>query len=179
MRKEELRSIYKAIRNELENKQAKSDKICESILSEDFHIQSKVIALYMPFNNEVDVTKLIVDAIKNNKKVCLPCCINNSEMEFKLVNKLNDLTKNKFGIFEPKLNCPTILKEDINLMIIPLLAFDEKNKRLGYGKGYYDRYLLGNSTIKKIGVAYKEQYCKNLNLFTSKFDVSLDGIITD
>ena len=112
-----------------------------------------------------------------NKDIFLPVIEKNNKMSFFSWKKNNVLLVNKFGMLEPekkKVNIP-------NLILVPILAFDRSKYRLGYGKGFYDRYL--NKNLKKldniltVGVAFSFQ--KHHKLPKDKNDVSLNYILTE
>ncbi|MDA9152151.1 5-formyltetrahydrofolate cyclo-ligase [bacterium] len=139
-------------------------------------LNSKIIGCYYPFNYELDISN-ILEALENKKYILsLPKILNNSEMNFFKWSLSEPLKINKYGIPEP-ISDKNI---DPNILLIPLVGFDDKLNRLGYGGGYYDRYLskvkLGNSLLK-IGVSFSFQKVKNLP--TNKYDQKLDCIITE
>ena len=136
----------------------------------------KILGGYYPYNYEVDVMKILEKFEKLNYKITLPKISKNSEMNFFEWSTKNPLTINKFGIPEPistKIKHPDIL-------LVPLVAFDKSFNRIGYGGGYYDRYIKKIRKIKKIitiGLAYSFQKVKKIQ--TNKYDTKLDFIITE
>ncbi len=137
-----------------------------------------LLSIYYPANNEVDIIKLLKDKKYSKIKFLLPRVYLNQKIKFHSW-KFNDPVEiNKFGILEPlktqKIYTP-------NIMLIPLLAYDKWRNRLGYGKGYYDRYLnhqnKKSKKIVKIGVAFSFQEFKKLPSNLS--DVKLDFILTE
>lgn len=138
-----------------------------------------VIALYYPSNYEIDVLKITDNLKKIQTKILLPKVKDNNFLKFVEWNKRDLLIVNKFGIPEPletkkKCNLPDIV-------IVPLLAFDIKMNRLGYGKGFYDKYLNKlkklNKNIEAIGVAFSFQKYKKIP--SSKFDFKLNNVFTE
>ncbi len=135
------------------------------------------LALYYPTNFEINVLKLLENQYMNNKNILLPVIEENNRMNFFSWKKNQVLLVNKFGILEPQ---KTEFKIP-NLILLPILAFDRNKYRLGYGKGFYDRYL--NKYLKKIsniltvGVAFSFQ--KHHKLPINKNDVKLDYILTE
>ena len=133
--------------------------------------------MYHPTSFEINVLKLLENQYMNNKNILLPVIEENNRMNFFSWKKNHVLLVNKFGILEPqktKFKIP-------NLILLPILAFDRNKYRLGYGKGYYDRFL--NKYLKKIsniltvGVAFSFQ--KHHKLPINKNDVKLDYILTE
>jgi 5-formyltetrahydrofolate cyclo-ligase len=135
------------------------------------------IALYHPSNFELNVLKFLEFNNKWTKNILLPVTDKNNFMEFFSWKKNDVLFVNKFGILEPI----KAQSKVPNIILVPLLAFDKNKHRLGYGKGFYDRYL--NKYLKQfkniltIGVAFSFQ--KHHKLPINQNDVKLDLIITE
>ena len=180
MNKEIIRKEFKAIRNNIENKRAKSKLITEKLLNLSEVKVAKLIGIYMSFSSEVDTKDLIEQLLMLGKNIVIPRVYNNIEMEFYKVNSINDLkNKNILGILEPENNKENkASKDDIDLMIIPGICFDLEKNRVGFGKGYYDRYLK-NSNIKKIGICFDEQLLTGDTIATNKYDIKMDKIVTN
>tara|TARA_B100001029_G_scaffold46723_1_gene37000 strand:+ start:1275 stop:1832 length:558 start_codon:yes stop_codon:yes gene_type:complete len=137
------------------------------------------LSLYYPSNYEVNTLKILkLLKGKKNIKVLLPVIRSNNKMTFTKWDTLDVLKINRFGVLEPINKKKSYIP---NVALVPLLAYDKNNFRLGYGKGYYDRffnkYLSLNKDILTIGVAFSFQ--KYNKLPTSKFDVKLDYILTE
>tara|TARA_B110000967_G_scaffold164478_1_gene171835 strand:+ start:106 stop:654 length:549 start_codon:yes stop_codon:yes gene_type:complete len=136
------------------------------------------LSLYYPANYEVNVIKLF-EFIKLKKiKILLPVIINKNEMNFVEWKYLDPLKVNSFGILDPFLQKKFLIPD---IMLVPLLSFDSQNNRLGYGKGFYDKYLSKLSRSRKkiitIGIAFLFQ--KYNKLPVSKLDIKLDYILTE
>ena len=135
------------------------------------------IALYYPSNFELNVLKVLDLKFFSEQMFLLPVVEKNNLMKFYQWNKNEVLTVNEFGMLEP---IKTIGKIP-DIIIVPMIAFDKNKFRLGYGKGYYDRYL--NKYIKlykdiiTVGVAFSFQ--KNNKLPINKNDVKMDFILTE
>lgn len=152
---------------------AKSNLIISKLKKHPDFINAKTIGIYVSFKNEVNTISLIEEIIKI-KKVCVPKT-KNHEMHFYLIDSLQELKKGNYGILEPN-NDFLIYKKDIDLLIVPIVAYDMNHKRLGYGGGYYDRYLEdyhGNV----IGLAFNFQQVENLP--AEKFDLPIETIIDE
>ncbi len=137
----------------------------------------KIIALYYSKSLEVNSIELIKYALSNNKVVCLPRIRDGNNMHFIKIESLDNLEWNKtFNIKEPIFDKENIIdSKNIDLMFVPLIGFDKYNHRLGYGKGYYDRYLKNNNNILTFGLGYKETNIEE-NIF-DELDISLQKII--
>ncbi len=176
MNKEELRKKFKIIRDNINNRDKKSSEIIKRLINTKEYQKSKVIALYSNISSEVETKELIKISLEN-KKVVLPKINKDNTMDFYEIKCLKDLEIGAFNIKEPKVkNKKPIKKEEIDLMIIPGICFDKNKNRIGYGKGYYDKYL-SNTNIKKIGLCYEEQITKEIK--SDKTDISLDYLITE
>jgi len=147
------------------------------IIKKKYNKSKTNISLYYPSNYEVNILKILdVDFFKNFK-FSLPIIKKNQEMQFCRWKKGDILQINKFGIPEPKI----LKKINPEVILVPLLAFDKNKYRLGYGKGFYDRYL--NKYLKQfkniltVGVAFSFQ--RHHKLPINKNDVKLDFIITE
>ena len=177
--KELIRKEYIKIRNNIENKEIKSDIIFNKIIILEEYRSSKVIAIYKNLDSEVDTTEIINYSFKKEKIVALPRVIDN-ELKFYKINSLEDkLEKSKFGVEEPIDNKDNLIDiRNIDLVIVPGLCFDKNKNRLGFGKGYYDR-LLGNIKSHIIAICFEEQIMKKDNLPITNNDVKVQKIITD
>ncbi len=135
----------------------------------------KVIALYAAFNHEVD-TYAIMETLWWDPTLTLVLPkISNKAMTFHPVTGFQDLTPGQLGILEPT-TAVTIDAKDIDMMLIPMVAFNRNGYRIGYGAGYYDRYLKDTDFIK-IGLAYDFQ--ETTVSFEEMHDISCDAIITN
>ena len=176
MEKVDQRKKYRNIRKNITDKETKSNNIVDSILSSPIYKSSKVIALYSPLKNEVDITRLITESLNRRKIVLLPRVIDEKKMEFVQIISFSDLKPTgRFNLKEP-LRGKVFLPNQIDLMIIPGICFDTRGFRIGYGQGYYDYYLNGYSNIYKIGVCFKECLSSN-NIQTNEFDVKMNLVI--
>ena len=130
------------------------------------------IGIYISMAHEVDTRKIIAWCFEHNKKVYVPKVLKEG-MIFVQIESLDECTLNRMGILEPISNQAS---EGIQLMIVPMLAFNERKHRLGYGKAYYDRYLQSHPCMK-VGICYDA----NLEpfLIESSTDVKLDKILTE
>ena len=147
-----------------------------SFIKSNFKKDDLKLALYYPTSFETNVLKLLENKYMINKNILLPVIEEENRMSFCPWKKNNVLLVNKFGILEPiktKFKIP-------NIILLPILAFDRNKYRLGYGKGFYDRYLNKYSKISNIltvGVAFSFQ--KHHKLPIDKNDVKLDYILTE
>lgn len=176
MNKVLLRNINKKLQNTMPISEVNenSEIITKKVLDSEAFKKAKSIFIYISFGNEVRTYGIIMAAKKQGKKVYVPKIIG-SEMRA-VECDLNKLSLNKFGIMEP---CEyEIAKEkDIDLCITPGIAFDEDKNRLGYGKGYYDRFFEQNKDIFRLGLCHDILLVKKIE--TDSHDVKMNCIMTE
>ena len=130
----------------------KSLLISDNLYSLEAFKLSKSIALYSPILNEVRTESIFNKAIQSEKEVYFPR-VNGSSLDFHRIDKLEQLKTGKYGVLEPQAHLYKANTEDIDLYVIPAIAFDKYGNRLGYGKGYYDRALANISDSRKVGLS--------------------------
>lgn len=135
--------------------------------------EAETVFCYVSAHGEVDTYELIQELL-TYKKVLVPYCINeDGDMIACPINSLEDLKEGKFKIPEPE-SPEEFPKEKIDFVIVPGVAFDKNGYRLGYGKGYYDRFLEGTTPFK-LGVCQREFFLEEIP--HGKFDVKMDDVI--
>ena len=179
MRKSELRKIYKEKRKDLSEEQINvfQNKIYEEIFKYDFSsIETIHVFLSIERHKEINTHPIIDFLLLNNKKVVV------SKSNFKentlshfLFDRSTRLEVNHYGIPEP-VNAVEIVVDKIDLVFVPMLISDKKNYRIGYGKGFYDRFLSEcRNDVKTIGLNFFEPIDRIEDIH--EFDVALDEII--
>lgn len=175
--KKEFRKKMRAKRSTLTKIQVleESRKILKKLLKTEEYKKAKKVFCYVSFEEEVDTFSLIRQAFSDGKEVAVPK-VNGSEMEFYKIKSLEELQAGHYGILEPATN--EIEKDLEGIIIVPGLAFDFQYNRMGYGGGYYDRYLNEHPKHKlvKIALAYEFQVVSMIE--TEKHDQKMDMIIT-
>ena len=140
------------------------------------NFNSKIIGGYFPYNFEVDSLEILEKFEKKNFIISLPKIKKNFQMDFFSWSTKDPLKINKYGIPEPTTN--KIKYPDI--LLIPLVAFDKQLNRIGYGGGFYDRYIKKirkNKKVILIGLSYSFQKVKKIPI--DKYDVKLDFVVTE
>lgn len=177
--KAELRSQYKKLRQSLsaEEQEEMDQKILNRVMNLWQYRESQLILTYVSTRIEVDTRRLIEKSLLAGKRVAVPRCVPGAmAMEFFLIHSLDELSPGTFGVLEPDPDKSVLLKEDSkSLCIVPALSFDFQGYRLGYGKGYYDRFLarFGGSTV---GLCYDN--CMSKHLPAGRYDRPVNLIVT-
>lgn len=171
--KKEIRQEMIGKRNalKLQEYQNRSQQVCEKIIKNRLYQEAEVVYAYMDIKQEVSLKKLISDAVNNQKIIGLPR-VEGKEIVFYQVTSLSDLEEGSFHVLEPKTTC--IPAPEPNLILVPGVAFTIEGKRLGYGGGFYDRFLSKHSCAT-IGVGYEFQVLEELPV--EEHDMKLDEII--
>lgn len=123
-----------------EQKQAMDRVLTERFLQHPFYQEAKTIATYLSFPHEFQTQELIERVLKDGKKVLIPKTYPKGRMEFVVYNP-QQLAKTSFGLLEPQGDLEVVEPSQIDLIHVPGLAFTTEGYRIGYGGGYYDRYL--------------------------------------
>ena len=175
----ELRSYYRALRNSFSTDFVKeaSRLSCELLVKTDEFSKADTVLLYYPINNEISPLEIFEKAQNAGKTVGFPRCdAQNTSLTFCKVTDLNQLKIGHFGLPEPDESCERIICNEKTLVLVPALLFSESGHRLGYGKGYYDRFLRDFEGVS-IGLSYSKTLCASLQ--HEEHDVPLDMIITE
>ena len=123
-----------------EQKQAIDQALTERLFQHPFYQEAKIIATYLSFPHEFQTQGLIEQALKDGKKVLIPKTYSKGRMDF-VVYDLQQLIKTSFGLLEPQGELEVVDASQIDLIHVPGLVFTTEGYRIGYGGGYYDRYL--------------------------------------
>lgn len=177
-RKKEQRKILIQKRAGVKNQSTKSKAIQDKVLELTCYQRAKQILLYRTKGTEVDTRWIWREAVKDGKMVLFPFCPpDGSDMRFYQVTAMDDFVLSSFGVWEPN---PTLCKmmelAQDSLCIVPGLSFTENGFRLGYGKGYYDRFLAEHN-IFSVGLCYDEMLAENLPI--DPFDQAVNMVVTD
>ncbi len=178
--KKELRAEAREMRSSLspERKSALSRKIKNKLLNLFAVREVETVLCYVSTDIEVDTREFIESLLKMGKRVAVPRCEGKeSEMNFYYIDSLESLSPGSFGVDEPDPSKCIMFADAVkSVCIVPAFMFDKQGYRLGYGKGYYDRYL---SKYKgaTIGICYSENLKDEL--FHGKYDRAVDLVVTD
>ena len=171
LRKQVLQEM-KAISQE--QKQAIDQALTEQFLQHPFYQEAKVIATYLSFPHEFQTQELIEQALKDGKKVLIPKTYPKGRMDFVVYNP-QQLVKTSFGLLEPQGNLEVVDASQIDLIHVPGLAFTTEGYRIGYGGGYYDRYLKHFSG-HTLSTVYP---CQIQDFIPEKYDIPVEEVLID
>lgn len=176
MNKKILRGKYLKIRKNIniKDKEKYANEIFKQIINLQEYKECRLVLTYVSLNDEVDTIKLIEYSLKNGKKVAVPKCEANN-INFYYIRTLDELKKGGFGLLEPE-NKNVVTDFENSICIVPGVCFDKEGNRVGYGKGYYDRFLENYKELK-IGITYKKCICEKID--TNKYDIRMDKIISN
>lgn len=179
--KKQLRSCFKEKRISMtaDEKSEKDRKIFEKLTAMSAYKNAERIFAYVSTGIEVDTLMLMEKALSDGKRVAVPRCIDGTrEMDFYYIRSFDDLEKGSFGVLEPKTQCCE-KADDLSsgVCIVPGLSFDTEGYRLGYGGGYYDRFLSRYTGLVKIGICYCS--CISRKLIRGNFDINTDYVVTE
>lgn len=176
--KKTLRRHFKEIRAQMDKNCRKDADIAvqKRFLESLEFAEAEMILAYVSSDIEVDTSLIIEESLKCKIVLCPRCAKSGNAMSFYRINSRADLEEGRFGIYEPSENC--WLLEDFHkaICVVPALSYDKAGYRLGFGMGFYDRFLAGFDGLK-IGIGYEN--CMSEQLIHDSFDISVDMLFTD
>ena len=179
--KTELRKKYKQIRREMPEsvKKNRDKSIFFKLVNLEAYKKSRIVLTYVSTEIEVDTMEFIEYALKDNKIVAVPKCVDGTrDMIFYIIKSIDDLKPGAFSVLEPVPEKCRVLREfDGAFCIVPALVYDRYGYRLGYGKGYYDRFLSAHPNMHRVGIGYC--CCTVTKLIHGRFDVSVNTLVTE
>ncbi len=150
----------------------RSDALCRRVLETQAYRNARTLYGYLPFNQEVRTLPLLQQALADGKQVALPKCYG-KEMRFILTDDLGRIQFSRFGVPEPAADVP-LADDPQALVLVPGLAFDTAGHRMGYGGGFYDRFLSREPHHPTIALCFDFQVL--LHLETEPHDISVDTV---
>ena len=176
MTKHELRAHIRAAKRQHSKEQLAdfSKTLCDNILKMPAYQSAHTLILYSPLNDEMDVSPIINDAYANGKLVLLPKVVGD-DLELRIYKGVESLERGAFGILEP-MGEVFFDDDNVDVAIIPGMAFDRLGNRLGRGKGYYDRLLPRLRNTYKIGVCFPFQFLDDIP--SEAHDVKMDCVVS-
>ncbi|MBS5480108.1 MAG: 5-formyltetrahydrofolate cyclo-ligase [Clostridiales bacterium] len=178
--KSELRNRYKALRRNMDSafKESCDETIAQRVSGLWQYAKNRRLFTYVSTAIEVDTRRIIEKALEDGKTVAVPRCVPGTrDMEFYLIRGLDELEPGTFGVLEPRPDPARLVKDfSSGLGLIPALCYDWHGYRLGYGKGYYDRFL-ANFGGHMVGICYSE--CVRRKLPHGRFDRPAELLVTE
>lgn len=174
--KSELRKWIRNQKKQLTKEQIESSsiKIFKKIMQLDCYKQADSIYAYVSYNEEVSTFSFLKEVLLSGKKLCVPK-VYDDIMKFHVITSLEELKTGAYGILEP---CNDIIDtKHKGFMLMPGLAFDRKGHRLGYGGGFYDKYLMEQDDFIKVAAAYNFQVISEV--WCEEFDIPVDVVVTE
>lgn len=155
------------------------DCITQKLLTTSEYAEATTVLTYVSVSSEVSTRMFIECALRDGKTVAVPRCLPGYRLEFVAIASLEQLVAAPFNLLEPAKELPALTEDQKNnsICIVPALLVDTKGYRLGYGAGFYDRFLSTYSG-KKICLAYQQNLSKTM-LPHTEFDVPVDTVITE
>lgn len=176
-----------ALRNTIKQVRAKmphayitqsSTQICNRIRALDQYRHAKKIALYHAVNGEVNLLSIWKSAPMHGKFCYFPCLQPDHSLLFLPATPVTQFKKNRYGIAEPDVSHDfAIDPNELDIVFVPLVAFDARCTRIGMGAGYYDRTLANKNNCELFGVAYQFQRIDFIE--AQPWDIPLDAVITN
>jgi 5-formyltetrahydrofolate cyclo-ligase len=164
----------------IREREIRSRRIESQLIGLQAYQNAEIIFVYVSFRSEVDTKSFIRKANEDGKRIAVPVSIPNGKILLPCeISGLDDLVPGTWGILEPDKDRQRLVdSRKIDLAVVPGLAFDHFFQRLGYGAGYYDRFLPSlREDAVKLGIGYDFQLIDRLPV--EKYDIPLDGILTD
>ena len=175
MDKKELRKQIRELKRAMTEEQivSASQRLGELFLASDFYKNAKTIYGYLPYNQEVRTVPMLERALQEGKRVAVPK-VYGEEMKFIYIENLSAVEKGYAGIPEPVADEP-VADDPTALVLMPGLAFDPEGHRIGYGGGFYDRFLAEEPNHPTVALCYGFQVLPKLE--TEEFDIPVDVVL--
>ena len=175
MNKKELRSLIRTRKRAMTEEMIleKSEALARKLFETEQYRSARSIYGYLPYNQEVRTVPMLEQALRDGKRVAVPKCYGD-EMRFLWMEDLSQVEKGYAGIPEPVADGP-VADDETALVLMPGLAFDREGHRIGYGGGFYDKFLAGEGTHPTLALCYDFQIFDHLE--TEKFDIPVDKVL--
>ena len=182
-RKKKLREQAHANRNAQENKDALSEEICARFVALPAFLRAKTVMFYIDVRSEVRTRHALPSALTQGKKIIIPWCNEKGELELFHLENMDELALGMYKILEPKqelrgLPTKQVGPKDLDLIMVPGVAFDRRGARMGHGKGYYDKLLQhARHDSPLVALAFECQLFPEIPM--AVHDIHMDMIITE
>ena len=175
MDKKELRRTIRERKRAMTEEEivSRSDKLGEQFAQSEAYKAAKTIYGYLPYNQEVRTVPMLEQALRDGKRVAVPK-VYGDEMKFLYLDDLSQVEKGYAGIPEPIADEP-VADDDTALVLMPGLAFDPQGHRIGYGGGFYDKFLAAEPNHPTLALCYEFQMLPRLD--TEEHDIPVDTVL--
>ena len=175
MNKQELRKTVRQRKRAMTEEQIvqKSERLGQLFAQSDVYRNASAIYGYLPYNQEVRTVPMLEQALRDGKRVAVPKCYGD-EMRFIWMDDLSKVEKGYAGIPEPVADEP-VADDETALVLMPGLAFDPRGHRIGYGGGFYDKFLAKEPNHPTLALCYDFQMLPELK--TEEFDIPVDQVL--
>jgi 5-formyltetrahydrofolate cyclo-ligase len=181
-RKAEIRQQAHANRNQQQNKDELSRQICTTFMALPEYAAARTVMFYVDVRSEVRTRNSLPDALTSGKRIVVPYCVNN-ELELFLLKDMEELSIGMYKILEPRAELRSLAEKrvspgELDLVMVPGVAFDRKGSRMGHGFGYYDKLLQhARDDAPLVALAFECQLFPEIP--TQAHDIFMDKIITE
>jgi 5-formyltetrahydrofolate cyclo-ligase len=181
-RKKVLREQAHANRNAQPDKELLSQRICDTFMALPEYQKARTVMFYIDVRSEVRTRQALPAALASGKKIVVPWCNEQGELELFHLTSLDELATGMYRILEPRpelrsLPEKRVQPEDLDLVMVPGVAFDRTGARMGHGKGYYDKLLWRARRAPLVALAFECQLFPEIP--TAPHDIFMDKIITE
>lgn len=175
MNKQELRKAIRARKRAMteEEIERRSRSLCQKFLESDAYRACRTLYGYLPYNQEVRTVPILAQALADGKQVAVPK-VYGDDMKFIVLTDLTQVSRGYAGIPEPIADEP-VAEDETALVLMPGLAFDPQGHRIGYGGGFYDKFLSREPNHPTLALCYEFQMVEHLE--TEEFDIPVDTVI--
>lgn len=176
--KQQLRTLLRKKRREIPEDLRKQldEGIFRNVTASEEFCNADTLLLYVSCKGEADTMRILCEAMRLQKKIAVPKCFENGEMQFFLIQSMEELSPGAYGILEPTgTQIPQITKDTV--CFVPGVAFTARGERLGQGGGYYDRFLEKHPTLRTVGICYSDMLLDTLP--AEAHDRCVDAVITE
>ena len=175
MNKQELRASIRTRKRAMTEEEivSRSEKLAQLFLNSEAYRNAKTVYGYLPYNQEVRTVPMLEQALRDGKRVAVPKCYGD-KMKFIFMEDLSKVEKGYANIPEPIADGP-IADDETALVLMPGLAFDPQGHRIGYGGGFYDKFLAGEPHHPTLALCYEFQMLDHLE--TEEFDIPVDYVL--
>lgn len=152
------------------------DAISHWVVQSGVYEKAQIIFCYVGTEREIDTMRLIHIMMRDGKTVAVPLCREKGVMEARRIEGMGDLVSGRYGILAPRLTCSLVPPEELDLVIVPCCTGNARGQRLGYGGGYYDRYL---SKVKCPTMLLCRHQLEQEDIPLEPHDIAMDYLVTE